>query len=235
MPRLVSGETTVPPPASCASCSRAPPQRVSRWRSSPRDRRTRRSVPVPGAGRMKIRAVHGRVHVVGSSIVNSYCSTSSATRVNRSTRRRFAGRAAVVHIPLEVGGLDHQRVAVPVAARIPQILAESGRQVRAPVERDDAGIVHHLHQDGDRTGRLDDLVVAVCSPARSSARPAARAAQSGTQILRPGREARAHNAGARLGPPLAPPAVISGSRPFGGSSMSDVRLSNQRSISQKWL
>ena len=56
----------------------------------------------------------------------------------------------------EVGRLDDERVALPVAARIAHQLAEAAADVRPPVERDDARLVHHLVDDDDRVRRLHD-------------------------------------------------------------------------------
>ena len=115
---------------------------------------------------------------------------------------KVARRAAEVRVALEVGGLDDQAVTVPAAAGIPQVLADSGRQMRAPVGRDDARIVHHLHQDGDRIGRLHDLEIAVVAPA-CHRHPAARTAKPGAEVFRPPRKTRTFDGSARLRTPLA--------------------------------
>ena len=70
-------------------------------------------------------------------------------------------RVEAGHLVGEVRRLDHQGVAVPVAARVAHPLADAGRQVAAAVERHDARVVHHLVQDHDVVGRLEDLQVLV--------------------------------------------------------------------------
>ena len=105
----------------------------------------------------RIRAVHGRVQVVGSFMVASYCSVSSATRVKRSTRRR----------PLDdPGSCSSARTPSfrPPACRPPSgrasrpATAGSTREVRASVERDDARVMDGLHREDDVAGGLHDLV-----------------------------------------------------------------------------
>src|SRR5207245_178482 len=72
-------------------------------------------------------------------------------------------RAEEIGLRAEVGHVDHKRVALPVAARIAEPLADTGRQVRAPVHDDVAlpalaliQVVEHR----DTTRRLDDSPVA---------------------------------------------------------------------------
>ena len=77
----------------------------------------------------------------------------------------------------EVGRLDDERVALPVATRIAHQLLDAAADVRTAVERDDARVVHHLVGDDDRVGRLyDSRAVAVdhrqprtCQAARDAA------------------------------------------------------------------
>ena len=54
--------------------------------------------------------------------------------------------------------LDDQRVAFPVPARIAVPLTDGLRQVRTPIERDDAHVVDVLVENRDAPGRLEDLV-----------------------------------------------------------------------------
>ena len=60
-----------------------------------------------------------------------------------------------------IGGLDDQRVAFPVAARIAHVLADVGAHVRAAVERDHAALMDHFVAEHHVSGRLHDLVAVV--------------------------------------------------------------------------
>src|ERR1700722_19058056 len=65
-------------------------------------------------------------------------------------------RTEDVGLRAEVGHVDHQRVAVPVAARIAEPLADPGRQMGAAVH-DDVALpalpLAHVVEDRDATGR----------------------------------------------------------------------------------
>src|SRR3989475_3235066 len=50
----------------------------------------------------------------------------------------------LLYLVVEISGLDDQRLAFPAAARVPQPLFETGSEMRASVERNDAGVVNHL-------------------------------------------------------------------------------------------
>ena len=86
--------------------------------------------------------------------------------------RRRAGRNPV---PVaEVGGLDHQRVAFPAAARVALQQAHRRRQRRTAIQRDDPRVVDHLGVNHDVAGRLDDLVGVVVAGRDDPPRHAAR-------------------------------------------------------------
>ena len=61
----------------------------------------------------------------------------------------------------EIGGLDNQRVAVPVAARVPHPLAYLLWQMWAPVHGDDASVVDHLIENHHRVRSLKELHIVV--------------------------------------------------------------------------
>ena len=74
-------------------------------------------------------------------------------------RLRVPRRREPVHgLVAEVGGLDHQGVAVPVGARVPVPLADAVVEPRAPVDGDDAHVVDVLDPDRDVGRRLQYLV-----------------------------------------------------------------------------
>ena len=94
----------------------------------------------------------------------------------------------------QVGGLDDEGVAFPMAARIAQPLLDPAVDVRAAVHRNDARVVNHLHQDHDVAGRLKDLVVVIVEARHHRAGQAAGdAAFVGAAIL--GRIGRADLSG----------------------------------------
>src|SRR4029453_3463039 len=66
-------------------------------------------------------------------------------------------RSAPVSIRTETGGLDDERIALPVSARISQPLADSLRKVRASIQRNDANVVCRLRDHHDISRRLQDL------------------------------------------------------------------------------
>src|SRR5579863_9162267 len=49
---------------------------------------------------------------------------------------------------LVVGGIDDQRIALPMTARVTEPGPDRGRKMRTPVEWNDARVVNRLHQDG---------------------------------------------------------------------------------------
>ena len=59
---------------------------------------------------------------------------------------------------MEVRRLDDERVAVPAAARVAEVLTNRRRHVRAAVERNDARVVDLLHLNDDVVLRLEDSV-----------------------------------------------------------------------------
>ena len=66
----------------------------------------------------------------------------------------------------EVRGNDDERVALPAPARVADPLPEPVRQGCASVEGDDAGVVHHLVEDDDVVGGLEELHVVVVDARR---------------------------------------------------------------------
>src|SRR5262249_48744632 len=68
-------------------------------------------------------------------------------------------RAAIIGLRAEVRHVDHQRISLPVAARVAKPLADAGRQVRAAVHDDVAlpalSLAHGV-EDRDAARRLDD-------------------------------------------------------------------------------
>src|SRR6185295_1269219 len=58
----------------------------------------------------------------------------------------------------EVGRLDDERVAFPVAAGVAHVEADAFGQMRLAAERDDPRLVNHLDPDRDEPLSLDDLV-----------------------------------------------------------------------------
>ena len=73
------------------------------------------------------------------------------------------GRAPVVAFRREVRRLDHQRVPLPPAARVPVELSNPLVYVRPAIKWNDADIVNHLGVDSDVIRCLRDLIVAVVS------------------------------------------------------------------------
>ena len=71
------------------------------------------------------------------------------------------GRVEAGRLIGEVGRLDDERITLPVAAGVAHPLPDAVGQVRAAVERHDARVVHHLVQDRDVVGGLEDLQVLV--------------------------------------------------------------------------
>ena len=112
-------------------------------------------------------------------------------RVRRYAResldeRQMLGRAHEVALVGEVGRLDDKRVAFPTAAGVAVPLTNAGPQMRAAVERNDAGFVAGFHVENDDAWRLEDLVVAhVAGPvATAQARHAPGDAAQGVADIR---------------------------------------------------
>ena len=82
-------------------------------------------------------------------------------------------------MPVEVGGLDHEGVALPAAARVAGVLADLPRHVGAPVEGDETRVVDVLLQNRHHVGGLHDVVVVVVAGGerRDAAVPEAAVAQ----------------------------------------------------------
>ena len=88
-------------------------------------------------------------------------STTCSVRVWRDVLPRRRRRPAEVRLVGEVGGVDDERVAFPASARMPGQILRSPTGMRAPIEGDDADVVHHLVADDDGVARLQDLEVGV--------------------------------------------------------------------------
>src|SRR5947207_15278543 len=63
--------------------------------------------------------------------------------------------------PVEVTCFNDERVAFPMTSRASDPLPDILRQLRTPVERDDANVVNHLRQDHHVSLSLNDLIIAV--------------------------------------------------------------------------
>ena len=86
-----------------------------------------------------------------------------------------------------VRGLNDEGISLPAPARVPQIPTDVGRDVRTPIQGNDARIVHHLHVDHDIPRGLQDLIVTVLAPP-CHGYTSACAAQARIEILRPARQ-----------------------------------------------
>src|SRR5579872_3490960 len=60
-----------------------------------------------------------------------------------------------------VGGIDDQRVALPMAARIPQPELDRGWQMRTSIEWNDADVVNHFGLEGHCVRRLNNPRIAL--------------------------------------------------------------------------
>ena len=69
--------------------------------------------------------------------------------------------AAELALRREVGCLHDERIAFPSTASVAVPLADLVREMGAPVERDDAGVVGHLTEDDDVARGLEDVLIAV--------------------------------------------------------------------------
>ena len=184
----------------------------------------------------RIMNVHGCTHVSGSMTVSSQLSSPARARVALD---RLSRSASTPGSRCEIRRLDHERVAFPAAARVAVQLPDGRGQMRLAVHRHDARVVDHLLENHDGLRRLHDLHVAVVSRARAR-RAVRNAALRQRPILRAisaVRAARSPNLRRRPGPRhvrgrarrACASGVSAGIWPFGGSVMSDVRLSQSRS------
>ncbi len=78
------------------------------------------------------------------------------------------------HLGVEVGGLDHQRVALEAPARVAHPLRDLRIQPRPPVERDHPRLVDHLVLNDDVAGELEDLRAHVVAGGQHRGEQAAR-------------------------------------------------------------
>src|SRR5689334_22505009 len=102
--------------------------------------------------------------------------------------------------------------------------------MRATVQRNDPRFVNRLHEEHDVVFRLHDLVIRVHAGARRAGNPSVRGIPNVMQRVSSGRSVTVDTAAAVASRRCRPAAVYSGSRPFGGSVMSDVRFSNSTSV-----
>src|SRR5438094_9367399 len=95
-------------------------------------------------------------------IVDRDCVIDSIGRDGREAfdGMQVIGRAHEVVLRREVGRVDDERPTFPVSSRVALPPAKRGRQVRTPVQIDDARFVHRLEEQHDVRRRLDDLVIA---------------------------------------------------------------------------
>src|SRR5690348_17658824 len=97
-------------------------------------------------------------------------------------------RAEEIGFRTEVGHVDHQRVALPVASRIAEPLADIGRQVRAAAHSDvalPALALIQVVEHGDAAGRLNDSTEAATEQAAEVGQPAVQTAVSQRVVLGP--------------------------------------------------
>ena len=104
------------------------------------------------------RADHGLVHTIGSSIVNEYSIRPSATRVQRSTRRRFFDDPSNLRRSLKLV-VSTTRVSPSVCGRADRRAHCSTPlgQMRPAIERNDSRIVNLFLINRDEAGRLNNL------------------------------------------------------------------------------
>src|SRR5215467_149477 len=95
-------------------------------------------------------------------------------------------RAKEIGFRTEVGDVDHKRVALPVAARVAEPLANAGWQVRAAIH-DDVALpplaLVHVVEHCDAAGGLDDSAKASAEQAAKLGQPAVQAAVRQPVIL----------------------------------------------------
>src|SRR5262249_12622119 len=66
----------------------------------------------------------------------------------------------------EIPRLDHQSLALPMAAVAARPLTDGWRKMRASVERNHAGVMEHLGENHHVSGSLRDLVIVVVGAAK---------------------------------------------------------------------
>src|SRR5882672_8047431 len=74
----------------------------------------------------------------------------------------------------EIGGLDNQCVALPVAPRVPQVLTNIRPGMGSPVQWDDARLMNHLIANYHVSGNLQNLISIVVHHRNDRAGNAAR-------------------------------------------------------------
>src|SRR2546426_5629585 len=72
-----------------------------------------------------------------------------------------AGRTSEVRLVGEIRRIDDQCVAVPMAARVAEVLADALVQMRTPVQRDDSSFMNHFVENDHAIGTLHNLDIAV--------------------------------------------------------------------------
>ena len=72
-------------------------------------------------------------------------------------------RREQIGLVTEMGGLDHQRVALPVATRLPSKLAHRRPGLRVPVEGNNTYVVNVLLQNDHVIRSLEQVIVVVVS------------------------------------------------------------------------
>src|SRR5262249_46138107 len=96
-------------------------------------------------------------------------------------------RAEEIGFRAEVGHVDHERVALPMAARVAEPLADAGRQVGAPVH-DDVALppltLIHVVEYRDAARCLHDAAEAAAEEAAKLGQPAVQAAVRQPIVLR---------------------------------------------------
>jgi hypothetical protein len=61
----------------------------------------------------------------------------------------------------EIGGVHHQRLTIPMAARVAEPLPDIRRQVRTAIQRNGSHVVDHFIQNDNRVARLNNLKIVV--------------------------------------------------------------------------
>ena len=89
------------------------------------------------------------------------CVVGDSTEAFDDAERGRIGGKPERRVLVKIRGLDHERIAFPVAARVAQPLPDTRADVRTPVEVNEPHLVNLLMQNRHESRRLRDLVVVV--------------------------------------------------------------------------
>src|ERR1700674_2632036 len=106
-------------------------------------------------------AVQGLSQVSGSSTVNRYRIVFSSTRVNRSTKCSFSPDPSERITRGKVSDVNHQRITLPMTARVSSPLADALRCVRTSIRGNNANRVVHFVENGHVSRSLYNLHIVV--------------------------------------------------------------------------